>query len=146
MCAVLCLVTQSCLTLQPHELWPTKLLYPWDFPGENTGVGCHVLFQGIFPTQIEPMSPALQAYSLLSEAPWQSKNTRVGSLSLLQRNFLTQESNWGLLHCRQVLYQLSYPGSPIISSVQFSSVAQLCPTLCDPRNCPSMSSMLCIPR
>ena len=35
------------------------------------------------------------------------KNTGVGSLSLLQGNFLTQESNRGLLHCRQILYQLS---------------------------------------
>ena len=39
-------------------------------------------------------------------------NTRVGSLSLLQGIFLTQESNRGLLHCRQILYQLSYQGSP----------------------------------
>ena len=31
----------------------------------------------------------------------------MGSLSLLQRIFRTQESNWGLLHCRQILYQLS---------------------------------------
>ena len=30
---------------------PTKLLRPWDFPGKNTGVGCHFLLQGIFPTQ-----------------------------------------------------------------------------------------------
>ena len=37
---------------------------------------------------------------------------RVGSLSLLQGIFLTQESNWGLLHCRQFLSQLSYCGSP----------------------------------
>ena len=28
-----------------------QLLYPWDFPGKNTGVGCHFLFQGIFLTQ-----------------------------------------------------------------------------------------------
>ena len=34
----------------------------------------------------------------------------MGSLSLLQRIFLTQESNWGLLHCRWILYQLSYEG------------------------------------
>ena len=27
------------------------ILYPWDFPGKNTGVGCHFLPQGIFPTQ-----------------------------------------------------------------------------------------------
>ena len=36
----------------------------------------------------------------------------MGSLSLLQQIFLTQESNQGLLHCRQILYQLSYQGSP----------------------------------
>ena len=38
-------------SLQPHGLWPTRLLCPWDFPGKNTGVGCHFLLQGIFPTQ-----------------------------------------------------------------------------------------------
>ena len=36
----------------------------------------------------------------------------MGSLSLLQGIFLTQESKWGLLHCRQILYQLSYWGNP----------------------------------
>ena len=35
-------------------------------------------------------------------------NSGMGSLSLLQGIFLTQESNWGLLHFRQILYQLSY--------------------------------------
>ena len=40
------------------------------------------------------------------------QNTGMGSLSLLQGIFPTQESNWGLLHCRQILYQLSYQGSP----------------------------------
>ena len=29
----------------------TSLFYPWNFPGKSTGVGCHFLFQGIFPTQ-----------------------------------------------------------------------------------------------
>ena len=36
------------------------------------------------------------------------------SLSLLQGSFLTQESNWGLLHCRWILYHLSQQGSPKI--------------------------------
>ena len=40
------------------------------------------------------------------------KNAGVGSLSLLQGIFLTQKSNWGLLHCRWTLYQLSYQGIP----------------------------------
>ena len=49
--AVLCLVAQLCLILQPHGLQPARLLCPWDFPGKNAGVGCHALLQGIFPTQ-----------------------------------------------------------------------------------------------
>ena len=42
---------QSCPTLRPHRRQPTRLLCPWDSPGKNTGVGCHFLLQGIFPTQ-----------------------------------------------------------------------------------------------
>ena len=46
------LVTQSCPTLcDPMDCSPTRLLCPWDSPGKNTGVGCHFLPQGIFPTQ-----------------------------------------------------------------------------------------------
>ena len=43
----------SCVQLlQPHGLYsPPMLLCPWDFPGKNTGVGCHFLLQGIFSTQ-----------------------------------------------------------------------------------------------
>ena len=40
------------------------------------------------------------------------KNIGVGSLSLLQEIFPTQESNWGLPHCSWILYQLSHKGSP----------------------------------
>ena len=43
------------------------------------------------------------------------QNPGVGSLSLLQGIFPTQGSNPGLLHCRQILYQLSYQGSPNLS-------------------------------
>ena len=46
-----------------------------DSPGMNTGVGCHFLLQGIFPTQ---------------------------------------GSNPGFLHCRRILYHLSYQESPRI--------------------------------
>ena len=63
---------------------------------------------------IKPRSPALQVDSLLSEAPGKLKNTGEGNLSLLQGIFPTQESNWSLLNCRQILYQLSYQGSPTI--------------------------------
>ena len=35
---------------KPMGCKPAKIL-PWDFPGKNTGVGCHALLQGIFLTQ-----------------------------------------------------------------------------------------------
>ena len=56
------------------------------------------------------MSDSLRPHRLYS--PWNSpgQNTGVGSLSLLQGIFLTQELNQGLLHCRWILYQLSHQG------------------------------------
>ena len=60
----------------------------------------------------EPKSSTLQAGSLPAELQGKPQNTEVGSLSLLQGIFLTQESNWNLLHCRQILYQLSYQKDP----------------------------------
>ena len=63
-------------SLGPHGLYPTRLLCPWDSPGKNTGMGCHTLFQGIFPTQgSNPESPALPADSLPSEPPGKLPNT-----------------------------------------------------------------------
>ena len=41
---------QSCPTLRPHGLQPTRLLRPWDSPGKNTGVGCHFLLQPLAST------------------------------------------------------------------------------------------------
>ena len=61
---------------------------------------------------IKPRSPELQADSLPAEPQRKPKNTGVGSLSLLQGTFPTQELNWRLLHCRQILYQLSDERSP----------------------------------
>ena len=48
-------------------------------------------------------------------SPWNSpgQNTGVGSLSLLQGIFLTQGLNCSILHCRQILYQLSYQGKAV---------------------------------
>ena len=52
-CLCVCmLVTQLCMNLLwPHGLGPIRLLCPWDFPDNNTGVGCRFLLQGIFLTQ-----------------------------------------------------------------------------------------------
>ena len=52
--------------------------------------------------------------------PWNSpgQNTGVGSLPLLQGIFSTQRLNPGLLHYRQILYQLSHKGSPMVVNVR----------------------------
>ena len=55
---------------------------------------------------------SLQPHGLYSPRGSPGQNPGVGSLSLLQGVFPTQESNPGLPHCRQILYQLSYQGSP----------------------------------
>ena len=48
---MLCLVTQSCQTLcNPMDCSPPGSSVHGDSPGKNTGVGCHALLQGIFPT------------------------------------------------------------------------------------------------
>ena len=77
------LVAQSCLdSSQPHGLEPTRLLCPRDSPGRHTGVGCHFLLQGIFPTQ--ELNPGLQywlADSWPSEPPmpfvWSWRRSRI---------------------------------------------------------------------
>ena len=80
------------------------LYSPWNSPGQNAGVGSLSLpIPGI-----KPRSPTLQADSLQSEPPGKPKKTGVGTLSLLQGIFPTQGSNLGLLHCRQILYNLSH--------------------------------------
>ena len=53
------------------------------------------------------MSDSLRPHGLNSPWNYPGQITGVGSLSLLQRIFPTQESNQGLLHCRWILYQLS---------------------------------------
>ena len=65
----------------------------------------------LFRGSSQPRSPALQTDSLSAEPQGEPKSTGLGSLSLLQQIFPTQESNQGLLNCRWILYQLSYQGS-----------------------------------
>ena len=61
---------------------------------------------------IEPRSPALQVDSLPAEPQGKPRKTGVVRLSLPQQICTTQELNRVLLHCRWILYQLSYEGSP----------------------------------
>ena len=57
-CVCVCARVVSCANSLPsHRLWPTRLLCQWDFPGKNTGVGCHALLQEIFLTQGSQSGP-----------------------------------------------------------------------------------------
>ena len=87
--------------------FPKLKCSPWNnmlnvFPGAPVGF-CESESRSV-------MSNSLQPYGLHS--PWNSpgQNTRVGSLSLFQGIFLTQGSNPGLPHCRQIFYQVSHKG------------------------------------
>ena len=87
-------VTQLCLTLcnpmdyTVREILQARILEWQLFPSP-----------GYLPNPgIKPRSPALQTDSLPAETPGKPKNTGVGSLSLPQWIFPTQESNLGLLH------------------------------------------------
>ena len=65
-------------SLPPHGLELTRPLCPWDSPGTNTGVGCHFLLQGIFPTQGSNqnlMSPALADRFFTTSATWEVLGT-----------------------------------------------------------------------
>ena len=62
-------------SLRPHGLQHTRLLCPWDSPDKNTGVGCHALLQGIFPTQgwnLCLMSPALTDGFFTTSVTWEA--------------------------------------------------------------------------
>ena len=110
-------------SLGPHGLYSARLLCLWGFSRQENWNGLLCPPPGDLPNPgIEPRSPTLQVDSLPSEPPGKPKDTGVGipspgekraSLSLLQGNVPTQEWNWDLLCCRWILYQLSYPGSPI---------------------------------
>ena len=87
------LVTQSCPTLPPHGLQPSRLLRPWDSPGKNTAVGSHSLLQGIFPT----------------------KGLILGLLHC--RQFLYHLSHQDLMHIRMLTQD--FPGGPVVKTPCF---------------------------
>ena len=62
------------------------------------------------PTLCDPVNCSLQGSSVHGDSP--GKNIGVSCRALLQGVFPTQGSNPDLLHCRQILYQLIYQGSP----------------------------------
>ena len=97
---VLCLVARLCPTLQP---WTVAHQAPLSqgFPRQEYCSGLPCPPPGDLPNPgIQLRSATWQADSLPSDPSGKPKNTGVRSPSLLQRIFLIQELNWGLLHCR----------------------------------------------
>ena len=78
---------------------------------------CVYMRSGKMKVLVDQLCPTYSCHSMDCRPPvsclWNSpgKNTGVGCHSLLQRIFLTQVSNLGLLHCRQILYELSHQGN-----------------------------------
>ena len=66
----------------------------------------------ISPTLCDPMHCSPPGCSVYGDSP--GRNTIVGFHAIFQEIFPTQTSNRNLLHCRQILYQLSYQGSPMM--------------------------------
>ena len=62
------------------------------------------------PTLCDPMDRSPPGSSVHGDSP--GRNTGVACRALFQGIFPTQESNQGLLHCKQILYHLSHQGSP----------------------------------
>ena len=104
-CLILCNPTDySLLGSSVHGIFQARILECVAIP----------FSRGFSDPGVKAGSSKLQADSLPSKQPGKPKNTGVGSLSLLQGIVPTQESNPGFPHYRQLLYHLSYVGSPML--------------------------------
>ena len=74
-------VAHSCPTLcDPMDCKPARLLCPWDSPGRKTSVGCHFLFQGIFPAQESNLHLLRWQQILCHGATWEDAGAAVKAL------------------------------------------------------------------
>ena len=90
---------------------------PRNSPGQDTGVSSLPFSRGSSQPRDRTQVSRIANGFFTSWATREAQEYWSGSLSLLQWIFLTQELNWGLLHCRRILCQLSYEGSPKLSAL-----------------------------
>ena len=100
---------QFSLCIQMPFLMPSKKTH---FLERFLQACCAVPSHSVMPNSLCPHGP--QPARLLCHGNSPGKNIGVGCYALLQGIFLTQGSNPGLPHCRQILYHLSHQGSPRI--------------------------------
>ena len=107
-------------SVQPHRWQPTSLHRPWDSPGKNTGVGCHFLLQ-CRKVKVKSLSRIR-----LFATPWTAAHQAPPSMGFSRQEY--------------------WSGMPLPSPTRLpqsvSSVAQSCPTLCDPMDCSLPGSLV----
>ena len=119
LCAALCLVTPLCPTLcDPMDCSLPGSSVCRDSPGKRTAVGCHVLLQGTFPTQVS----CIAGRFFTSWAIRETQEYQSGQPIPSSGAFLTPKLNQGLLHSRRFLHQLSFQGSPNQAIIQYKIV------------------------
>ena len=127
-------------SLRPHGLQPTRLLHPWDFPGKNTGVGCHFLLQEIF--LIQGLNPGLlhcrqMLYHLSRQRSTITREKTILDFKIIKFKILSQYMvllvYLNIHNSFTAFHKLLLPS--LRSEVKWSEFAQSCPTLCDPVDC-----------
>ena len=109
--------------MQPHELSPAGSSLHGDSPGKNTGVCCCALLQQIFPTQgSNPGLPYCRwiLYHLSHQGCLGILEWVACSSGDLPDPAITKH----LLHCRQILYQLSYQRNPLMTGIAVKIVSE----------------------
>jgi len=119
--------------VRTHRRQPTRIPHSWDSPGKNTGVGCHFLLQCM---KVKSEREVTQLCLTLSD-PMDCSPPGSSMHGILQARVL----EWGAIAFSMERLTIGETGScsdgwghAQFSSVQFSSAAQSCPTLCDPMN------------
>ena len=81
--------------MRPHGLKPTRLLCPWDSPGNNTGVGARPSPGDLPDPGIEPASPESPALAGgFSSATWEAPRTSTYALNEYTCLFPEGSSGW----------------------------------------------------
>ena len=130
-------------SLQLHGLQPVRLLCPWDFPGRNTGVGCHFLLQCMkVKSEVKSLShvqPSVTPWTAVFQAPLSMGFSRQEYWSGVplpspKVYLVSTRSSRSRLNMLNLSRQIILPNilSFVEAFVQFSSVVQSCPTLCNP--------------
>ena len=101
-------------SVRPHRQQPTRLLHPWDFPGKNTGVGCHFLLQCI---KVKSESEVTQSCPTLRD-PMDCS--------------LPGSSTHGIFQARVLKWVAIAFSNDKPAAAAAAKSLQLCPTLCVP--------------